>query len=191
MDLQAQDRAHRIGQTKPVLIIRFMSVLDKNIKNSNHGDTNNNSPLLSVEEIILGRAESKRKLEQVVISKKRFKGIRELLFAAVDHEKKEREEVVTRRLFGPKRTRTEIPKKHCKENQTVTTSFELSKLELEFLTTKHRTEQAMTDNLPPSDRLIPAVHHHEMTSLNELVDNDKEQVALAQEPTSDTFHQDY
>jgi len=50
MDSQAQDRAHRIGQTKPVLVIRF--VMAK-----------------SVEQRIIERANSKRKLERVVCSK--------------------------------------------------------------------------------------------------------------------------
>ncbi|KAJ1553278.1 hypothetical protein HK096_008532 [Nowakowskiella sp. JEL0078] len=48
MDLQAQDRAHRIGQTKPVVVYRLIS--------SN-----------SIESRILVRAGSKRKLEKLVI----------------------------------------------------------------------------------------------------------------------------
>lgn len=59
MDLQAQDRAHRIGQTKPVLIYRLVSAN-------------------SVESKILERASSKRKLERVVIHKSKFKGIKQL-----------------------------------------------------------------------------------------------------------------
>lgn len=59
MDLQAQDRAHRIGQTKPVLIYRLASAN-------------------SVESKILERASSKRKLEKVVIHKSKFKGIKQL-----------------------------------------------------------------------------------------------------------------
>lgn len=59
MDLQAQDRAHRIGQTKPVIVYRLVS-----------GD--------SVESKILERASSKRKLEKVVIHKSKFKGIKQL-----------------------------------------------------------------------------------------------------------------
>lgn len=55
MDLQAQDRVHRIGQTKPVLIYRLA------IANS-------------VETRILERANSKRKLEKLVIHQKKFKG---------------------------------------------------------------------------------------------------------------------
>jgi ATP-dependent DNA helicase len=59
MDLQAQDRAHRIGQTKPVLIYRLASAD-------------------SIESKILERASSKRKLEKVVIHKSKFKGIEQL-----------------------------------------------------------------------------------------------------------------
>lgn len=50
MDVQAQDRAHRIGQTKPVLIFRLVSA---------H----------TIETHILQRATEKRKLETVVIAK--------------------------------------------------------------------------------------------------------------------------
>src|ERR1700722_2790343 len=50
MDIQAQDRAHRIGQTKPVLIFRLLT---------KH----------TIEEKILERANEKRKLEALVIAK--------------------------------------------------------------------------------------------------------------------------
>ena len=50
MDLQAQDRVHRIGQTKPVIIYRFVT-----------RDT--------VESRILDKANQKRKLERLVIHK--------------------------------------------------------------------------------------------------------------------------
>ncbi len=53
MDLQAQDRAHRIGQTKPVLIFRLVSA---------H----------TVETKILQKAGNKRKLEALVISQGKF-----------------------------------------------------------------------------------------------------------------------
>lgn len=52
-DLQAQDRAHRIGQSKPVLVFRLIS--------SN-----------TIESHILARAASKRKLEQLVIGEGKF-----------------------------------------------------------------------------------------------------------------------
>ncbi|EPZ33866.1 hypothetical protein ROZALSC1DRAFT_28963 [Rozella allomycis CSF55] len=55
MDLQAQDRAHRIGQTKPVLVFRFAIAR-------------------SIEHHIIETASSKRKLEKVVIESGRFKG---------------------------------------------------------------------------------------------------------------------
>ncbi|KZW04148.1 hypothetical protein EXIGLDRAFT_737823 [Exidia glandulosa HHB12029] len=54
MDLQAQDRAHRIGQTKPVLIFRLVS------QNT-------------IETKIMARASEKRKLEALVIAKGKFK----------------------------------------------------------------------------------------------------------------------
>jgi ATP-dependent DNA helicase len=50
MDIQAQDRAHRIGQTKPVLIFRLVSA---------H----------TVETKIMQRADEKRQLEALVIAK--------------------------------------------------------------------------------------------------------------------------
>lgn len=50
MDAQAQDRAHRIGQTRPVLIFRLVSA---------H----------TVETKIMQRATEKRKLEVLVIAK--------------------------------------------------------------------------------------------------------------------------
>ncbi|EIN06874.1 hypothetical protein PUNSTDRAFT_90611 [Punctularia strigosozonata HHB-11173 SS5] len=54
MDLQAQDRAHRIGQTKPVLVFRLVS---------KH----------TVETKIMQRAAEKRQLEALVIAKGKFK----------------------------------------------------------------------------------------------------------------------
>ncbi|KAH8111576.1 SNF2 family N-terminal domain-containing protein [Phellopilus nigrolimitatus] len=54
MDMQAQDRAHRIGQTKPVLIFRIVSA---------H----------TIENTIMQRANEKRKLEALVIAKGKFK----------------------------------------------------------------------------------------------------------------------
>ncbi|KAL1953397.1 hypothetical protein VTO42DRAFT_2941 [Malbranchea cinnamomea] len=55
-DLQAQDRAHRIGQTKPVIIYRLAT----------KG---------TVEQTLLERADAKRKLEKLVIQKGKFKSI--------------------------------------------------------------------------------------------------------------------
>lgn len=60
MDLQAQDRVHRIGQTKPVLIYRL-------------------GTSLSVESLMLDRAARKRRLEQLVISRTKFKGRKQIL----------------------------------------------------------------------------------------------------------------
>jgi ATP-dependent DNA helicase len=56
-DLQAQDRAHRIGQTRPVIVYRFAT----------KG---------TVEQMLLEKADSKRRLEKLVIQKGRFRSIR-------------------------------------------------------------------------------------------------------------------
>ena len=54
MDIQAQDRAHRIGQTKPVLVFRLVTA---------H----------TIETRIMQRATEKRKLEALVIAKGMFR----------------------------------------------------------------------------------------------------------------------
>lgn len=55
-DLQAQDRAHRIGQTKPVIVYRLAT----------KG---------TVEQTLLEKADGKRRLEKLVIQKDKFRGI--------------------------------------------------------------------------------------------------------------------
>ncbi|OAL66313.1 SNF2 family helicase/ATPase [Trichophyton rubrum] len=55
-DLQAQDRAHRIGQTKPVIVYRLAT----------RG---------TIEQTLLERAGSKRRLEKLVIQKGKFKSL--------------------------------------------------------------------------------------------------------------------
>lgn len=52
-DLQAQDRCHRIGQTKPVVVYRFITAN-------------------TIDEKILERASAKRTLEKMVIHKSKF-----------------------------------------------------------------------------------------------------------------------
>lgn len=56
-DLQAQDRCHRIGQTKPVVVYRLVTAN-------------------TIDQKIFERASTKRKLEQMVIHKNQFKGAR-------------------------------------------------------------------------------------------------------------------
>ena len=56
-DLQAQDRAHRIGQNRPVIVYRFAT----------KG---------TVEQMLLEKADSKRRLEKLVIQKGRFRNVR-------------------------------------------------------------------------------------------------------------------
>ncbi|KAG0302302.1 hypothetical protein BGZ97_002409 [Linnemannia gamsii] len=67
MDLQAQDRVHRIGQTKPVMIYRLVTAN-------------------TVENRIIERANSKRKLEKLVIHKGKFKQAPSLANAANDRK---------------------------------------------------------------------------------------------------------
>ncbi|PWN44391.1 hypothetical protein IE81DRAFT_345625 [Ceraceosorus guamensis] len=55
-DLQAQDRAHRIGQTKPVLVLRLVAAN-------------------TFEQRILRRATAKRQLEKMVMAEDQFRGI--------------------------------------------------------------------------------------------------------------------
>ncbi|CAH3196837.1 unnamed protein product, partial [Porites evermanni] len=55
VDLQAQDRCHRIGQTKPVVVYRFVTAN-------------------TVDQKIVERASTKRKLEKMIIHKGKFKG---------------------------------------------------------------------------------------------------------------------
>ncbi|XP_070608065.1 lymphoid-specific helicase [Erythrolamprus reginae] len=54
-DLQAQDRCHRIGQTKPVVVYRLVTAN-------------------TIDQKIVERAAAKRKLEKLIIHKKQFKG---------------------------------------------------------------------------------------------------------------------
>jgi len=55
-DLQAQDRAHRIGQTRPVIVYRLAT----------KG---------TIEQILLEKADGKRRLEKLVIQKDKFRSI--------------------------------------------------------------------------------------------------------------------
>ncbi|PWY77482.1 swi2/snf2-like protein [Aspergillus heteromorphus CBS 117.55] len=70
-DLQAQDRAHRIGQTKPVIVYRLAT----------KG---------TVEQTLLEKADSKRRLERLVIQKGKFRSLlhSDLSLSDVDDLKK-------------------------------------------------------------------------------------------------------
>ncbi|KAK7072534.1 hypothetical protein SK128_014560 [Halocaridina rubra] len=57
-DLQAQDRCHRIGQTKPVLVLRLITAN-------------------TIDERIVERAATKRKLEKLIIQSGKFKAARQ------------------------------------------------------------------------------------------------------------------
>ncbi|KAI5839266.1 swi2/snf2-like protein [Morchella snyderi] len=69
-DLQAQDRAHRIGQKKPVIVYRFATAA-------------------TVEQTLLEKADGKRRLEKLVIQKGKFKSVVSAVPAAAagsDHD---------------------------------------------------------------------------------------------------------
>lgn len=66
-DLQAQDRAHRIGQTKPVIVYRLAT----------KG---------TVEQTLLEKADAKRRLERLVIQKGKFRSILDTNTTSQDYE---------------------------------------------------------------------------------------------------------
>lgn len=74
-DLQAQDRAHRIGQTKPVIVYRLAT----------RG---------TVEQTLLEKADSKRKLEKLVIQKGKFRSLLEPGTTAASSEAEELRKVL-------------------------------------------------------------------------------------------------
>lgn len=69
-DLQAQDRCHRIGQTKPVVVYRLV------VPNT-------------IDERIVDIAEAKRKLEKMIIKKGRFKSIDNMSLGRIGVTKEE------------------------------------------------------------------------------------------------------
>ena len=82
MDLQAQDRCHRIGQKKVVMVYRLATAA-------------------TVEEKVLNAAKQKLKLEQLVVSKGKFKDIG----AATDRDDKlKKDELEDLLAFDPSKT---------------------------------------------------------------------------------------
>ncbi|KAK3908753.1 Lymphoid-specific helicase, partial [Frankliniella fusca] len=67
VDLQAQDRCHRIGQTRPVVVYRFVTAG-------------------TVDERIVVRAAAKRKLEKIIIHKGNYSALQKSEESAVDLE---------------------------------------------------------------------------------------------------------
>ncbi|KAE8747191.1 hypothetical protein FOCC_FOCC006058 [Frankliniella occidentalis] len=67
VDLQAQDRCHRIGQTRPVVVYRFVTAG-------------------TVDERIVVRAAAKRKLEKIIIHKGNYSALQKSEDSAVDLE---------------------------------------------------------------------------------------------------------
>lgn len=135
MDLQAQDRVHRIGQTKPVIIYRFA------VANS-------------VESKILERAGSKRRLEKMVIHRKKFKG--------------------KQQYFKDDRILVEDLEAILKTEEAEKFSFDsdkhcLSKEDLEFIT--DRSEEAFARTLDGSNsafKVLEEVRDHTMDSLAQM-----------------------
>ena len=86
MDAQAQDRAHRIGQTRPVLIFRLVSA---------H----------TVETKIMQRATEKRKLEVLVIAKGKINHLsqKKILFGVDLIETKQANSKCRRRLLAQRK----------------------------------------------------------------------------------------
>jgi ATP-dependent DNA helicase len=78
-DLQAQDRAHRIGQTRPVIVYRLAT----------KG---------TVEQTLLEKADAKRKLEKLVIQKGKFKNLLDAPSAESSLAQSEAEEL--RKVLG-------------------------------------------------------------------------------------------
>lgn len=95
VDLQAMDRVHRIGQTKPVIIIRLAAAK-------------------TVEYSLLQKVGEKRRLERLVIHRKRFKGQRDALLSPNDEvlTVEDFREVISQAKFDPGSTGTIISAKN-------------------------------------------------------------------------------
>lgn len=79
-DLQAQDRAHRIGQKNPVIVYRFATAA-------------------TVEQTLLEKADGKRRLEKLVIQKGKFKSIAAVPAAGAGNEHDELSSILLREDF--------------------------------------------------------------------------------------------
>lgn len=141
MDLQAQDRAHRIGQTKPVLVYRLASAD-------------------SVESKILERASSKRKLEKVVIHKSKFKGIKQL---ARNHESLIQAEELKRILN--EETASSVRKSNLDDQDDIPTK--LSARELSHL--MDRSESIFSENAPELETDLVRVAKPVSNDLNDTL----------------------
>lgn len=134
MDLQAQDRVHRIGQNRPVLVLRLVS-----------------TP--SIETQLLERAGEKRKLERLIINKRKFKG-RQQLLEQEEHDQllvQELEEIINsnKLLFSSKdgdRRRIVVP----------TARNELTAVELRAIL--DRTPEALSSPPFSSDSVRPVTY---------------------------------
>ncbi|KAK2744175.1 hypothetical protein FQN57_004435 [Myotisia sp. PD_48] len=128
-DLQAQDRAHRIGQTRPVIVYRLAT----------RG---------TVEQTLLDRAGSKRRLEKLVIQKGKFKDLFNSSGTASSNAIEEADEL--KKIFGEEGIEVfEI-------GAGTTSESLLSQRDLDILT--DRSEEAYADQgLDKSGHLFKAV----------------------------------
>ncbi|SPO27979.1 related to proliferation associated SNF2-like protein [Ustilago trichophora] len=108
MDLQAQDRVHRIGQTRPCLIFRLVSAS-------------------TVEERILKRAGNKRKLEALVIQQGKFRLPAGYQSSSGSSKKKKEDELneITNQLLALESEQVTLVKD---ENDQIITDHELDLL---------------------------------------------------------------
>ncbi|CAG0917980.1 unnamed protein product [Notodromas monacha] len=108
VDLQAQDRAHRIGQTKPVIVYRFVTM-----------DT--------VDEVIMARAAAKRKLETAILGVGDYSSRK---YSAPEEEKNVMDEV-TKKLKNLNRATVVDSSKACITDEQLEAMLDRTGLEEE------------------------------------------------------------